>query len=231
MVLADVENELFRENSRGLEGGSFFLTTILNRKEVRTKKGKENIEAFSDFYILKSDATFCNLFLHKYNLDDNVDNTPTWLKKGSKEEKVAYLHQLVTEALRDLLPSFAKVKSNVKLINDYPLVNGRLNLNVQGKKKNDSSSKLEALRIVDSDTAEATALMVKNHLPTNNFKDLKSLMILPQNTSSHNHYACTLCSYSTKYESICLAHIEKCLGKKIFKSIVLLLSHRYIEVT
>ena len=69
-VLADAESQITREQSRGLPGGSFLLATLLNRQDVNTKKGKDSIEAFKDFYILKSDATFCNCFLNKYGLDE-----------------------------------------------------------------------------------------------------------------------------------------------------------------
>ena len=72
-VTADAENELFREDSRGLPGGSFLLATILNRKDAKSKRGKDAIEAFKEFFLLKADATFCNYFLHKHNLDDTID--------------------------------------------------------------------------------------------------------------------------------------------------------------
>ena len=58
MVVADCESELFRDNSRGLEGGAFFVTTLLNRKEARTAKGKNAIDSFKDIFMLKSDARF-----------------------------------------------------------------------------------------------------------------------------------------------------------------------------
>ena len=40
MVVADCKSELFRDGSRGLEGGAFFLATLLNRKEAQTSKGR-----------------------------------------------------------------------------------------------------------------------------------------------------------------------------------------------
>lgn len=97
MVLADAESEITRENSRGLPGGSFLLATILNRKDARMKKGKEAIEAFKDFFELKSDAMFCTFFLQKFKLDENIDNTPNNLK-NSPEKMLRYLHKLVAEA-------------------------------------------------------------------------------------------------------------------------------------
>ena len=56
MVLADIEHELFRDGSRGLEGGAYFAATLLNREEARTKKGKEAIDAIEEFFLLKSDV-------------------------------------------------------------------------------------------------------------------------------------------------------------------------------
>ena len=56
MVLADCENEMFREPSRGLEGGSYFLSTLLNRKDAHTKKGKDAIDAMEEYFLLKADA-------------------------------------------------------------------------------------------------------------------------------------------------------------------------------
>ena len=44
MVVADCATELFRDSSRGLEGGFFFITTLLQRKEARTGKGKDSID-------------------------------------------------------------------------------------------------------------------------------------------------------------------------------------------
>ena len=105
-VHADCESQLFREHSRGLDGGSFLLATLLNRKDAKTKKGKENIEALEDFYLLKSDAMFNNFFLHKYQLDVNIDNTPSMFKSKLSTEKAEYLDNLVAEALKELIPFF-----------------------------------------------------------------------------------------------------------------------------
>ena len=125
MVLADAESEITRERSRGLSGGSFLLSTLLNRKAARTKKGKEDVEALKDYFLLKSDATFCHYTLHKYELDENVDNTPIKIRQGSRDAKQKYLHNLVAEALKDLLPYFKEAKHNIATIPDFPLQEGR----------------------------------------------------------------------------------------------------------
>ena len=87
MVLADCESELFRDNSRGLEGGSFFVATLLNRREAKTQKGKDAIDAIKDFILLKADARFCHLFINKFKLDPSYDNTPDHIKAASFDQK------------------------------------------------------------------------------------------------------------------------------------------------
>ena len=62
-VLADCENKLFRESSRGLEGGSFYCASVLNRKDAKLKRGKDAIEEMKEYYLLKAEATFCHLFI------------------------------------------------------------------------------------------------------------------------------------------------------------------------
>ena len=96
-MVCDCESELFREKSRGLEGGSFFLATILNRKEAKTAQGKNGIDSLKDFYLLKSDGRFCQYFLSKFDIDPTKDNTPDLMKSARAEEKIKYLHSLVSE--------------------------------------------------------------------------------------------------------------------------------------
>ena len=108
MVMADCDSELFRDCSRGLEGGSFFAATLLDRKDAKTKKGKDAIDSLKDFIILKADARFCQFFVKKFNLDPEVDNTPESVKKSTITDKEAFIHRKVEEALRDLLPFFRK---------------------------------------------------------------------------------------------------------------------------
>ena len=68
MVVADCESQLFRDNSRGLEGGAYFQATILQRKEAKTGKGKDSIDALSDMLLLKADVRFNHYFIMFYNL-------------------------------------------------------------------------------------------------------------------------------------------------------------------
>ena len=87
-----MSSELFRDNSRGMEGGAFSIAVLLNRKKAKSVKGKDNIDALKEFIVLKGEARFSHFFLAKYNLNPDVDNTPDELKKGTKGEKAAYIH-------------------------------------------------------------------------------------------------------------------------------------------
>ena len=74
MAVADCESVLFRDESRGLEGGAFFTATLLNRKETLTAKGKNAMDEFKDLYLLKSEARFIQYFFHKFETDPVHDN-------------------------------------------------------------------------------------------------------------------------------------------------------------
>ena len=128
MVLADCENGLFRDESRGLEGGAFVLATLLNRKEAQTSKGKNSLDSLKDFFLLKADARFCQYFFHKHGLSQTKDNTPDLMKTSSATVKVNYLHDLVSKCLRDLLPYFkgSDVASDTsQQLLDHPLLKKR----------------------------------------------------------------------------------------------------------
>ena len=125
MVVADCINELFREDSRGLEGGLFFEATMLNRREAKTGKGKDSIDSLKDFFLLVADTRFCQFFIKKYDIDPSYDNTPDHLKKASWADKERFLHAMVEDALRDLLPHFSKCSTDDPLLNDHPLQAGR----------------------------------------------------------------------------------------------------------
>ena len=107
------------------EGGSFFLTTLLNRKDARTKKGKDAVDAMEEFYLLKSDARFCQFMIHKFNLDPNADNTPSQIKTASSDKKSEYLCGLVALVLKDLMPCFKSSEDVDPGLIDFPLGGGR----------------------------------------------------------------------------------------------------------
>ena len=101
MCLADVEAQLFRDNSRGIDGGAFATATLLHRKKARLCKGKEAIDSLKDFITLKSDANFCHIFLQKFGLDPSIDNTPPLLRTAPAYKKKAFLHEKVQEVLKE----------------------------------------------------------------------------------------------------------------------------------
>ena len=121
MALADVEHELFRDSSRGLEGGSYFIASLLNRKDARSKKGKEAIDAIEEYLLIKADARFCHIMFKKYGLKAETDNTPSELKSAPKDKKLAYIHELVASALRDLLPLFKNAQDKDPELIDHPV--------------------------------------------------------------------------------------------------------------
>ena len=125
MVVADCESKLFRDSSRGLEGGAFFQATILHRKEAKLGKGKDSIDALKDMILLKADARFCQCYIKKKNLDPNIDNTPPLIKSASPQRKQSYLHQEVANVLRDLLPEFKHCRLEDPMLQDHPLQEGR----------------------------------------------------------------------------------------------------------
>ena len=210
-MVADAESAITRESSRGLPGGSFLLATILNRKDVRTKKGKEAVDSFKDFFILKSDAMFCTLFLSKYNLDENIDNTPVLLKKATKEQKLIYLHSMVADALKDLIPYFKEVQTDVGLMMDYPLGEGRTAF--VGRKRFMAPQKLSlnATHILsDVETLNAVSALTSSHKE----EYLKRFMTIEHSSRHRTNkpFDCSMCSSAFKYETICLTHIEHCIA-------------------
>ena len=133
MVVADCSSQLFRESSRGLPGGVHFIATMLNRKEAKTGRGKDCIDELKDFILLKSETTFCHFFLKKFNLDPSYDNTPALLKSANWRKKQAYVHSMVEEALRDLLPFFKECSIEEPNLEDHPLQDGRRSKRDQNK--------------------------------------------------------------------------------------------------
>ena len=200
-----MENELIREKSRGLSGGTFMLSTLLNRKDVRTKKGKEAVDAFEDFIKLKSDAMFCTSFLHMHQLDENKDNTPKHLQASSADDKLKYIYGLVAKTLRDLIPEFAETDTGMPLINDFPLQAGRYEQGAEGKptqKANEDTPPVSP--IVNVRSKEASESNVKEFMVTS-FKPKKK-------------YSCSICSSTYKLQAVCITHIENCMKRRFSPS-------------
>ena len=235
-VLADCENQLFREKSRGLPGGSFLLATILNRKDVKSKKGKDAIEAFKEFFLLKSDAMFNNYFIYKYQLDDLVDNSPPLLKHSSSEVKAKYLYDLVSEALKDLLPHFKSAEMDLCELDDFPLTEGRIVDKpaplpapavpapmaapaVPAPELAPPPARpamvLDSPNAIDKAMVEATVTQLQTPIDIDDMIQKHMLKCSSSVSSSRtrNEFSCKLCSYKTKYESICVSHVANCLKK------------------
>ena len=121
MCAADVESGLFRDCSRGLEGGAFNTATLLHRTKAKLCKGKDAIDHLKDFISIKGEAMFDQYFLKKYNLDPLVDNTPSLLKTAPAAEKEAFLYSKVQDALKDLLPEFKDCTGIPPNMDDFPL--------------------------------------------------------------------------------------------------------------
>ena len=62
MVVADCESTLFRDTSKGLEGGAYFEATLVHRKEAKSGKGKNSIDALKDMILLKADVKMLPLY-------------------------------------------------------------------------------------------------------------------------------------------------------------------------
>ena len=193
------------------------------------KKGKDAIDKFQYFFLLKSDAMFCNFFIKKFHLELHRDNTPAWLKSAKVEEKVKYLHSLVAEALRELLPYFKDSEVVESQLDDFPLAEGRKREPARWEKSRPVNALLTAEQIdsrlaeataeqIDSRPVEATAEQIDSR-PVEATADrmtlLKRYMVQISSVASSSRkrkeYCCTICSYKSKYESICLSHIENCL--------------------
>ena len=214
MVVADCESELFRESSRGLEGGAFFVATLLNRKDAKHKKGKDAIDSFKDFITLKADARFCQYFLMKYGMDPGVDNTPDLLKSASPEKKEAFLHEKVEETLRDLLPFFRASSVSDPRLDDHPLQQGRRAKFQSGQDTVQQATSMEPPMVIGEDVIELTAQKLQETL-NHNIVDIESNMevitVHLSGTRSKPVFRCKLCDFQCRFRTVCLAHLESCL--------------------
>ena len=216
MVVADCENELFRDCSRGLEGGSFFVATLLNRKDAKLKRGKDAIDSLKDFISLKADARFCHYFLKKYNLNPNVDNTPDLLKSASPEKKEAFVHEKVEETLRELLPYFRSCgNSNPDLV-DHPLQGGRRDKSQPAQESMFTTSMEPPMMIGDNiarmtaqkvhDGPDATAAVAAN---------LEEISVSVSGTRARKIFRCKICNFQSRFRTVCASHIETCFPSEL----------------
>ena len=212
MVIADCESELFRDCSRGLEGGAFFLATILNRKEAKLKKGKDAIDSLKDFIMLKADARFCQYYIKKFNLNTDFDNTPVLLKSASPERKEKFLHDKVEEALRDLIPYFRNCSSSDPHLQDHPLQEGRRDRCSSSRDAPRKETSLDPPLLIDGDVVERTVQQLQQvEAPDAIEANMEEVSVNLSATRSSRVYRCMLCDFRCRFRTVCLSHVEGCL--------------------
>ena len=212
MVVADCESELFRDGSRGLAGGAFFMATLLNRKEAKTARGKDDIDSLKDFILLKGDVRFCQYFIRSKNLDPEVDNTPEDIKCASGDQKVAYLHKQVEGVLRELLPFFRSCKFEDPQLQDHPLQEGRRSKYRTNRENIRMATTLEALAPVLPAVVENTVIQLQTSLPDLAQENVERSTVKLSESRSQDVYTCKICrNFQNKYRTICLAHVRTCL--------------------
>jgi hypothetical protein len=210
MCLADVDSELFRKNSRGLDGGAFSMATLLNRKKAKLSKGKDDIDALKDFIVLKADARFAQYFISKHEINPLIDNTPDGIKHATNKAKVEFLHAKVEEALRDLLPMFRKCTGILPYMEDFPVKQ-------DVKSSSGPSDSIETLMVscvIPASLVEATASKIIIPPPFN-VEDY--LTLINQEVSSRRSvkmYKCSLCEFVSSLKTVTVAHIRECWKRK-----------------
>ena len=216
MMIADCESELFRDSTRGLEGGAFFMATLLNRKDAKLKKGKDAIDSLKDFITLKADARFCQHFLIKFSLDPEVDNTPDLLKSASPEQKETFIFEKVELALRDLLPYFRSCSSSDPDLDDHPLQEGRRDKSrlTTGAHPRPPATSLESPVTVHGDVAAMTAQQLQD--PQHDIaaataaNNIEEISVSLSATRKRTVFRCKLCNFQCRFKTVCLTHIENC---------------------
>ena len=191
--------------------------TLLNRKEAKTAKGKNAIDELKEFYLLKSDARFVQYFINKFDIDTDKDNTPDNLKTATKEAKTEYLHGLVADCLRDLIPFFKDTKVNNEVLLDHPLQRGtRISRQTTSTAVlRDIPEQMEAPNIVSQADAEAAVENVNVNLSKetiiSKYLDVKIVDMSSKRTKQV--FFCVLCQFESKYKTVCANHIENCITK------------------
>ena len=170
--------------------------------------------------MLKSDARFIQYFVLKFDIDPLTDNTPDLLKSGTNEEKITYLHDLVSQCLTELLPFFRESSISTDTSSqlwNHPLQNGSKISRAAIPTPKTTSSVPEALdlpSLVSFEVAEATAegLLTDDVSKENvllNFLETKTVEV--SSTRTKQVYSCIICLFESKFKAVSLAHIENCL--------------------
>ena len=204
MTMADISSRLFRDNARGLEGGAFSTAILLNRKKANVAKGKDNISALSDFYVIKAQGRFCQYFLEKYNLNPDVDNTPDYLKTKTNKEKAAYLNNLTKDALQDLLSLFEDCTGVMPDMTDFPMQH-IYEKQRQVFEQMESGADSLVLNNESQAVVNASTFNVLDYL----IEDVEVL----QSSKSRKVFECSLCNFQNHLKSVVKCHIKKCWTK------------------
>ena len=213
MAVADCINELFRDSSRGLDGGAFFLATLLNRKDAKTKKGKDAIDSLKDFITIKADARFCQYFVMKFNYNPDVDNTPEELKTATVEKKELFVHDKVEEALKDLLPFFRSCSRSDLHLDDHPLQDGRrAKFQPSREAARQEETVMEEPMQISEGILDMTIIQLQNSLEdaAKEVSNIEEVTVQISGSRSATVFRCKLCNFQCKYKTVCLAHIGGC---------------------
>ena len=200
MCVADLESELFRDCSRGLEGGAFTTATLLNRKRAKLSKGKNDIDALKDFINLKAEAYFAHCFLSKYNLDPSFDNTPALIKSASKERKCLYLHSMVQETLKEILPEFRECTGTLPDMTDYPVRKKTVNDTEQNSNSNSAGTL----------ASESAVTIAENNSPPLHVSVATEGVEREIDKGTGKLYVCHICEYTTTLKTVMNAHVRVC---------------------
>ena len=212
-TLADCTNQLFRDTSRGIDGGLFFLATLLHRKEAKTGQGKDSIDSLKDFTILRAETRFNHYFCKKYEMDPEKDNTPVHIRKCSSAEKIAYVHSLVAEALKDLLPLFRDCSLEDPLLEDHPLQDGRRmestsSFSEQESRTSPARSSMGPPTSVHTDVINQTVEQVHQF---NAEEYIEKIHVSMSSKRSSKMFLCGLCSnFQHKLSTVVKAHVSTC---------------------
>ena len=140
------------------------------------------------------------------------------MKHASSDKKLEYLHSMVSECLRDLLPFFEKstLEETSSLLQDHPLQKGKSSSLLASTSSPNISvpDTLDTSSLITNEVAEATAAEIISHEPKESINLVDYLVKTSVTVSSRRTktvFVCRNCSYESKYETVCLSHIEVCL--------------------
>ena len=189
------------------------MATFLNRKEAKTGKGKDAIDPIKDFLLIKADARFCQYFIKKYNLDPDVDNTPALVKSATSEQKEIFVHTKVEGALKDLLPYFRRCRNTDPHLDDHPLQEGRRAKFQTARMTTRMEPTMDSPTLIDDTVVKLTMQQLQNSLPDEDLveKNMEKISHSLSGTRATVLYRCKLCSFQSKFKTVCIAHVGSCL--------------------